>query len=86
MTKTIETKTFFWAVLVREKTDWKVTLRRTDTAEVMVAKEFEGGLPPQIPLITRSNYMSILTSPYQHFPGSLPDVVDVVNWLLTVLK
>jgi tetratricopeptide (TPR) repeat protein len=84
--KPVETRTFYWAVLVREKTDWNVTLRAMDTATNKATTVLEGGTPPPLPQITRANYISILTSPYQHFPGSLPDVVDLANWLLTFLK
>ena len=86
-TETLETKTFLWAKLVREKYTWTVTLRQVDTAEIVITKSIEGGTPPPIPEINRSNYVAILLGgTFYRSRGSNPDVADLASWLLTVMK
>lgn len=87
VTKTVEVKTFLWARLVREQYSWNVTLRNADDGQVSASRSFEGGIAPPLPEITRSNYMDILLgSSYQRYRGTNPDIADLANWLLTVMK
>jgi tetratricopeptide (TPR) repeat protein len=73
--------------MVREKNNWHVTLYRVDNAALVQKTDIAGGNPPPLPAITRSNYISIFTGGiYQRYKGSDPDVVELANWMLGVMK
>jgi tetratricopeptide (TPR) repeat protein len=86
-TQRVQTKTFFWATLIREAYTWKVTLRRLPGGEAVATTAFTGGTPPPMPDITRSNYIDILMgNTLQRYRGTNPDVADLSKWLLGVMK
>lgn len=73
--------------MVREKYSWIITVRQTDTAEVVAKKTFVGGEPPALPAITRGNVIDILSGgTYQRYRGDDPNMAEVVAWLLSLVK
>jgi tetratricopeptide (TPR) repeat protein len=85
--QSVETRTFYWAKLVREKYTWNVILRLAASGETSVIHSVDGGTPPPLPDITFSNYLDILRGgSFQRYRGANPDVVDLANWLLTAMR
>lgn len=87
--KAVETKSFIWAKFVREQYIWHITLMKTDTGQVFKSLDMEGGTPPPIPDVNRSNALAFLfgsASDYYAYRGDGPDITQVVNWLLKTMK
>jgi len=86
-TETLQKTTFLWATFVREKYTWNVSLRPINTGQESTKKSIEGGEPPPLPQLTRSNFLDYLFGgTFYRSRGSNPDAVTLANWLVTVMK
>lgn len=73
--------------MVREKEVWHVSLVRVTDATLVQKADFEGGPPPAMPSLVRSNFISIVTGGmYQRYKGTDPDAVQLANWMLGIMK
>jgi tetratricopeptide (TPR) repeat protein len=62
---------------------WTVSLRKADTGEEFAVTLIEGGEPPSLPSTTQQIYEGA-TNPL--YFGPKPDVADLADWLLTVIR
>ncbi len=101
-TKVIETRklpTLYYGYLVynealglfiqmaREQYTWNVTVRNTQTGEIVKQNSFTGSLPPPLPRITMANAYSIVSGGhYQRYRGNNPDFNQIVAWLKTLVE
>jgi hypothetical protein len=65
---------------VRSQYFWNVTLREIDTGNEMETTLIEGGDPPPIP----TNFIADIRNPF--YFGPKPDIANLADWLLTIIK
>jgi tetratricopeptide (TPR) repeat protein len=87
-TKTLAKETIGpWVTFVREKYGWNVTLKAISTGNATAKTVLEGGEPPPLPKVTWGNVFDyLLGGSFYRSRGTLPDVVELANWMLKQMK